>query len=153
MQPALLPSAANSIVADARGLVAVGMDGSVATSPDGVDWRAQAAPTTADLFGVAFGNDEYVAVGQMPGSLATGPGVGVILTSHDGVVWTLEASGAIAGDRISGIVWSGNRRRRIDADLHVTGWPCVAARAARTRGPLSRAAERRMERPQVRRRR
>ena len=55
--------------------VAVGSDGTILTSPDGVNWTAQASGTGSDLNGVTYGNGLFVAVG---GSYH---GSGTILTS------------------------------------------------------------------------
>src|SRR5882762_3296114 len=54
--------------------VAVGTNGLILTSANGLDWTPRSSGTTNDLNGVAFGNGSFVAVGN----------VGTILTSSDG---------------------------------------------------------------------
>jgi hypothetical protein len=44
--------------------VAVGEDGIILTSPDGVDWTAQTSGTGNDLNGVAYGDGLFVVVGD-----------------------------------------------------------------------------------------
>jgi len=62
--------------------VAVGGDGTILTSPDGVAWTRQNSDTTSWLSAVTYGNGLFVAVG----------GDGTILTSPDGVAWTRQNS-------------------------------------------------------------
>jgi len=107
--PATLPFISNAIAWGNSQFVIVGDDGSIATSPDGDAWTQQSSSTSANLHGVAWGDHQFVAVGQLPGSLMTGPGEGVILTSSDGSNWILANSHAIAGDNINSVVWSGDR--------------------------------------------
>jgi hypothetical protein len=66
-------------VAYGNGLfVAVGDDGTILTSPDGVSWTQRTSGTGNLLEGVTYGNGLFVAVGKD----------GTILTSPDGVSWT-----------------------------------------------------------------
>jgi hypothetical protein len=62
--------------------VAVGYNGTVLTSPDGITWTSRTSGITGGLTGVAFGNGMFVAVG-FGGSLTTSP---------DGITWTLRIS-------------------------------------------------------------
>ena len=48
---------------DAGLFVVVGAAGVILTSPDAVNWTSQASPTLVSLYGVAYGNNEFVAVG------------------------------------------------------------------------------------------
>ncbi len=73
--------------------VAVGDNGVILTSPDGVTWTARASGITYPLRGVAFGNSAYVAVGMS----------GNILTSPDGILWT--ARNSLITDNIYGIAY------------------------------------------------
>jgi hypothetical protein len=43
--------------------VAVGKDGTILTSPDGVNWTVQTSPTSNTLYGVTYGDGLFVAVG------------------------------------------------------------------------------------------
>lgn len=62
--------------------VAVGTNGDIQTSPDGITWTSRASPLGVGsfLYNVAFANGVFVASGQH-----TGP---VFLTSPDGITWT-----------------------------------------------------------------
>lgn len=44
--------------------VAVGDGGAIMTSSDGETWLPDTSPTSIDLYGIGFGNDTFVAVGQ-----------------------------------------------------------------------------------------
>jgi hypothetical protein len=78
-------------VAFGNGLyVAVGLDATIATSPDGIAWTIRRQATAlATLNGVEFANGLFVAVGQ------TSPirlGAALIMTSTDGANWSLVDS-------------------------------------------------------------
>lgn len=77
--------------------VAVGEDGVVLSSTDGLTWRAIDAGTNATLRGVAAGSPGLVAVGDD----------GVILTSPDGAAWQQRPSGTTG--RLNGVAWTGDR--------------------------------------------
>src|SRR6185503_3607017 len=63
--------------------VAVGDDGTILTSPDGVDWTTRLSGVTNTLLGVGHANGTFVAVGQL----------GAVLTSTDGSQWVSRSSG------------------------------------------------------------
>jgi hypothetical protein len=65
--------------------VAVGGEGAMTTSPDGITWTPGDSGTSLTLNGVAFGQDRFVAVGEG----------GNIFTSPDGIDWTQRISGTI----------------------------------------------------------
>jgi hypothetical protein len=52
--------------------VAVGDDGTILTSPDGVSWTARTSETGYGLYGVTYGNGTFVAVGWY-GTILTSP--------------------------------------------------------------------------------
>ena len=52
--------------------VAVGVGGTILTSPDGVNWTAQNSGTNNHLRGVTYGNGTFVAVG-LGGTILTSP--------------------------------------------------------------------------------
>lgn len=62
--------------------IAVGADGTLLTSPDGVTWTARTSKTVHSLWSVAFGANTYVAVGD----------AGTVVTSSDGATWTAQTS-------------------------------------------------------------
>ncbi len=57
--------------------VAVGDNGAIYSTPDGIHWKRQDSGTNAWLRGVAAGNNRFVAVGER----------GCVLTSPDGTNW------------------------------------------------------------------
>ncbi len=59
------------------GFVAVGLNGTVLTSPDGTTWAPTSSSTAETLRGVAFGKDMFVAVGSG----------GSVMTSADSLTW------------------------------------------------------------------
>ena len=69
--------------------VAVGLNSTVLTSPDGVTWTSQTLGTPNTLSSVTWDGSQFVAVGDAPGS------VGAVLTSPDGVHWTSQNLGTI----------------------------------------------------------
>ncbi len=71
---------------------------SLSTSPDGITWTSRATGSADDLYGVAFGNNLYVAVGN--GSQ--------VVTSPDGVTWTRRTV-ADSGASIHDIVFAAGR--------------------------------------------
>jgi hypothetical protein len=62
--------------------VAVGLGGTIVTSPDGATWTQRPSGTALGIVWVAYGNNQYVAVGEN----------GLILTSPDGVTWTQRSA-------------------------------------------------------------
>lgn len=57
--------------------IAVGAQGTLLTSPDGITWTAQVSNSSNSLRGVAYGAGTYVAVGD----------AGAVVASTDGVTW------------------------------------------------------------------
>jgi len=76
--------------------VAVGYDGLIITSQDGVDWVQQISVTELRLFSVAFGNGRFVAVGEN----------GIIITSTNGLSWSIIKQG---GNQINRIKYLNNK--------------------------------------------
>jgi photosystem II stability/assembly factor-like uncharacterized protein len=81
----------------ANQFVAVGREGIILTSPDGSNWTPQAAAPIANstftpyLINVIYTGTQYVAVGNYVG---TTPSTGFILTSPDGINWTMPSTGS-----------------------------------------------------------
>lgn len=64
--------------------VAVGENGTLATSPDAVTWTARTSSfSTSDIYEVIWANNLWVACGQS----------GKVATSTDGITWTQRTSG------------------------------------------------------------
>ena len=78
-------------------MVAVGANGTILTSSDGVTWVGQNSGTPNDFFGVTFQKDSFVAVGDL----------GIIKTSPTGTTWTTQSSGT--RDALDGIASGGFR--------------------------------------------
>jgi hypothetical protein len=66
--------------------VAVGQEGTVVTSPDGINWTVQDSGQFNNLLSVTYGSVGFLAVGAS----------GTILTSPDGVNWAQGDSGTSA---------------------------------------------------------
>jgi hypothetical protein len=68
-------------------------------SADGITWNAAAVPASPSPSGalraVAWGNNQFIAVGAQA----------TVLTSPDGISWTVRSSGGT--DRYDGVVWTG----------------------------------------------
>ncbi len=86
--------------------VAVGVNGTIVTSPDGINWDQQVGPApNASLSAVVYGSGEFVAVGA---DAATPPN-NVILTSPDGTNWSPNAQlGGIGTGGLLAVVYDGN---------------------------------------------
>jgi photosystem II stability/assembly factor-like uncharacterized protein len=76
--------------------VAVGREGIILTSPDGKTWTPQTAAPIANstltpyLINVIYTGTQYVVTGNYTGTI---PSTGFILTSPDGINWTMPAIG------------------------------------------------------------
>jgi hypothetical protein len=87
----------NSYASSGTQFVAVGYNGTILTSPDGVTWTQQASGTGNDLHGVTWGGTQFVSVGYNS----------TILTSPDGVIWTKQGSNCWSGCDLHGVAWGG----------------------------------------------
>jgi len=58
----------------------------ILTSADGANWTGY-SPNLAQLYGITYGNGQFVAVGTV------GYGYGAVISSTDGVTWTLRENG------------------------------------------------------------
>jgi hypothetical protein len=74
-----------------------GFSGTIFTSSDGATWTEQTSGNPNPLNSVAWGGNQFVAVG----------GSGTVLTSPDGVTWTSRNSGTTAS--LSDVIWSGQQ--------------------------------------------
>jgi hypothetical protein len=76
--------------------VAVGAGGSILTSPDGKTWTTQTAAPIANstlapyLINVIYADGQYVVTGNYTASI---PSTGFVLTSPDGINWTMPSTG------------------------------------------------------------
>ncbi len=77
--------------------IAVGINGTLLTSYDGVTWSTNFTNISQTLYGAAYGNSIYVAVG----------GGGVALSSSNGTNWTQRSSGT--SQALHGVTYGGNR--------------------------------------------
>lgn len=87
--------------------VAVGEDGIIRRSTDGLAWPVVASGTTNLLASVAYGGGRFVAVGYA----MAGSGTCTVLTSPDGLTWTNTSAGAgvAAWQDLRSIIWTGTR--------------------------------------------
>ncbi|MBK5962583.1 hypothetical protein CCR95_00275 [Thiocystis minor] len=86
-----------SVVSDGGQLVAVGANGSILTSSDGIDWTSRDSGTSNWLKSVAWNGSLFVAVGDS----------GTILTSADGVAWTAHSLDMVSG--LFDVAWGANQ--------------------------------------------
>jgi uncharacterized repeat protein (TIGR02543 family) len=80
--------------------IAVGQNGTILTSEDGVNWTGETDLITGKINAVAFGTPGYVAVGEF------GAGFGKILFSESGDNW--EPVDYEDGLKLSDIIWANN---------------------------------------------
>src|SRR4030067_2098173 len=74
----------------------------------GVPWREglteRVNPSVASLYGICYGNNQFVAGGMYE----VGSAGAVILTSPDGITWTKRLHTGHAYTQISNIAWNGS---------------------------------------------
>jgi hypothetical protein len=92
--------------------VSYSMGDTVLTSSDGITWTGHISTALYNL-AVAYGDNQYVAVGSPSNS------VGTIQTSPDGVTWTARTSGT--SDMICGVAWGDNKF------VTVEWWPSTSS--------------------------
>ena len=102
------PRHLNDVAAGADGLfAAVGNEGAILTSPDGIEWTERNSNTYHGLHTVIWGDGMFVAGGDS----------GIIVTSVDGVEWVVRRSG---GSTIRSIAWgNGKYVASIARALHI----------------------------------
>ena len=77
---------------------AVGQNGAILTSPDGITWTDRTSGTTNGLYGITWSGTQFVAAGMSD----------TIVTSPDGLTWTTRTSG-ITNYSLYGVTWSGTQ--------------------------------------------
>ena len=99
--------ALNGIAWSGTQFVAVGGNGTIFTSPDGMLWTLRTSGLSLNigngysLNGIAWSGTKFVAVG---GGIS-----GVIITSSDGITWTLRTEGMTEPEPLSDVTWSGSQ--------------------------------------------
>jgi RHS repeat-associated protein len=73
----------NSVTYGNATFAAVGDNGVIKTSANGITWTTRSPGITNDLQGVIYGNNQFVTVGHE----------GTVLTSADGITWQTRSSG------------------------------------------------------------
>ena len=91
------PEHLNAVAAGNGMFVAVGYNGTILSSPDGIEWTRRNSGTLHGLYSVIWGDGMFVAGGDS----------GTIITSGDGVEWTVRNSGW--KHPIATIVWGGGK--------------------------------------------
>ena len=87
----------SSIIPGTGQLVAVGDEGEIVSSPDGIAWSIQSSGTTHSLNSLVWNGSQLVAVGSG----------GTILTSVDGSIWTARVSGTKS--ILKAVIWAANQ--------------------------------------------
>lgn len=83
--------------------VAVGVSGTIMTSPDGITWITQTSGTSANLNAIIWTGSQLVAVGASPYYMASS----AIVTSPDGITWTSRNSGTTLA--LNALTWTGTK--------------------------------------------
>ena len=99
VQQGTLPANEANVPPPAAGahLIAVGSNGTIITSPDGITWTTRTSGTTEPLLAVIWNGALFVVTGNNGG----------IFTSPDGITWTARTSGT--GAALGSIVWTGTQ--------------------------------------------
>jgi uncharacterized repeat protein (TIGR02543 family) len=119
----------NAIAYGNNRFVAVGYEGKMATSPDGVNWTAVSNSTfgTRDIINaIAYGNNRFVAVGYEDSGSPNYTHTAKMAYSADGITWTaVEDSTFSTGalDSIDAIAYGGGK-------FVAGGWPSKMAYSA-----------------------
>lgn len=99
----------NKVIWVNNNFIAVGNDGVILTSPNGIEWTKQPSVTNIKLNAITWTGTQYVTVGDN----------NIILTSPDGSVWT-ERNVIDSIQHLHGISWSGQQfvavGRNLDKD-------------------------------------
>ena len=93
-----------AMATDGVRVVAVGLDGGVLSSDDGLAWRMGSSGTSEHLFEVVWAGDRFVAAGAQ----------GTVLTSADGLAWAPQTP--FGSQTIHNLAWSGAELVTIAAD-------------------------------------
>jgi hypothetical protein len=89
----------NGVTWSGTQFVAIGSDGTILASPDGITWTSRTSGMlTVVLYGITWSGTQFVAVDGA---------YGAIFTSPDGVTWTARVSGTT--NPLFSIVWSGTK--------------------------------------------
>lgn len=90
--------------------MAVGMGGTVMTSPDLNNWTVRTSGVVHNLRRVAWSGSRFVAVGDSP------IGEPVVISSTDGVTWSVQYRGGACGadscarpSMLSSVIWTGTQ--------------------------------------------
>jgi hypothetical protein len=84
--------------------VAVGQNGTITTSSDGITWTARTSNmSTNTIYAVTYANSLWVAVGSGGGATNTGG----LTYSSDGTTWTRKSQTLSVGTNYSCVVWNG----------------------------------------------
>lgn len=111
---AKVPHSLNAVAlggTDTTRIVAVGEGGAVLTSLDGSVWTPTASATSTGLSSVAWIGTKFLAVGKGYRPMADH---GVILSSENGVAWSLQADSSSSGSpahaaSLIHVSWTGNQ--------------------------------------------
>jgi hypothetical protein len=116
--------------------VAVGEAGTIVTSPDGMTWARQLSNTPLSLYGVTYGNNQFIAVG---GNALAGGGV-ILQGTPDGTAWTVEDASGSLDTNLTGVTYAngqfvavGNNQAMASTDG--TNWSSLSSAPSGITGP------------------
>lgn len=113
------------VIANGGGFLAVGENGTILDSPDGVAWTQRVSGTQARLNGVARGGGRFVAVGDG----------GTLLSSPDGIAWSPRSTGPTYA--LNNVSWGARRFVALGDNGAILSSPDGTAWASRTPAPAS----------------
>ncbi len=98
----------SSITYGANRFVAVGLNGAIKTSDDGISWIKRESNTQHWLRRVIWTGKKFFAVGYGYSPITSRP-VAVIISSEDGMKWDSEEIDTESDIRLGGIAWNGSK--------------------------------------------
>jgi photosystem II stability/assembly factor-like uncharacterized protein len=96
----LLNAHLNGIACNTTTAVAVGVGGRIITSSDGFNWTTRNSKTTDILYGAAYGNGKWVAVGEH-GT--------IVKSTNAGVTWTVSNQGYSDADELHAVAFGNGK--------------------------------------------
>ena len=116
--------------------VAVGEAGTIVTSPDGITWAGQYSNTPLSLYGVTYGNNQFIAVG---GNSLAGGGV-IVQGTPDGTAWTVEDVSGSLDTNLTGVTYANGQfvavgNNKVMTSTDGTNWSSLSSAPSGITGP------------------